>query len=139
MAELPSGLSKDQKNLYLFMRAATWPDTIKHEWLKDSDTPPANITTNVNIGFTDTAGHGYWHFIDVAFASDNSTLPPTPVPNAVTQIAALRAAIASKEPNLLKSYDLVGWSTWSATFIDLCMARPATMQIERPGREPGGY
>lgn len=107
VAELPSGLSKDQKNLYLFMRAATWADTIKHEWLKDSDTPPANITTDVNIGYTDTASHGYWHFIDVAFASDNSTPPPTPVPNVVTQIAALRAAIASKEPNLLKSYDLV--------------------------------
>lgn len=107
VAELPAGLSKDQKNLYLFMRAATWSDTIKHEWLKDSDTPPANITTDVNIGYTDTASHGYWHFIDAAFASDNSTLPPTPVPNVATQIAALRAAIASKEPNLLKSYDLV--------------------------------
>src|SRR5271156_5461599 len=26
VADLPAGLSQDQQNLYLFMRAATWPD-----------------------------------------------------------------------------------------------------------------
>ena len=140
VAELPSGLSKDQKNLYLFMRAATWADTIKHEWLKDSDTPPANITTDVNIGYTDTASHGYWHFIDVAFASDNSTPPPTPVPNVVTQIAALRAAIASKEPNLLKSYDLV-WLEQSDRRHSSASARhgPLLCKSKRPGRQPGTH
>jgi hypothetical protein len=107
VADLPAGLSQDQQNLYLFMRAATWPDSIKHAGLKDSDTPPPNTTTDVNIGFTDTASHGYWHFVDAAFASDRSKLPPTPVPNAVTQIAALRTAIASTEPDLLKSYDVI--------------------------------
>lgn len=40
VADLPAGLSQDQQNFYLFMRAATWPDTIKHEWLRDSDIPP---------------------------------------------------------------------------------------------------
>ena len=40
VAALPSGLTPAQKNLYLFMRAATWADSIKHEWLTDSDTPP---------------------------------------------------------------------------------------------------
>jgi S1/P1 Nuclease len=107
VAALPAGLSQDQQQLYLFMRAATWADSIKHEWLMDSDTPPARLKTEVNIGFTDTASHGYWHFIDAAFASDDSTPPPTPVPNVATQIVALRAAIASSEPDLLKSYDLV--------------------------------
>src|SRR5450631_3704335 len=42
VVNLPGGLSQDQQNLYLFMRAATWADTIKHEWLMDSDTPPPN-------------------------------------------------------------------------------------------------
>ncbi|MGD0095940.1 MAG: S1/P1 nuclease [Terracidiphilus sp.] len=107
VAELPAGLSQDDQNLYLFMRAATWPDTIKHEWLKDSDTPPPGITTDVNIGFTDTASHGYWHFIDIGFASDNSMAPPTPVPNAATEIVAMRGFIASNEDDLLKSYDLI--------------------------------
>ena len=107
VADLPAGLSQDDQNLYLFMRAATWPDTIKHQWLKDSDTPPKGRTTEVNIGFTDTESHGYWHFIDSAFASDGSTAPPTPVPNAATQIVALRQFISSNEDDLLKSYDLV--------------------------------
>ena len=76
MTDLPAGLSQDQKNLYLFMRAATWPDTIKHQWLKDSDTPPANSgPTDTIIGFTDTASHGYWHFVDAGFASDKSKVP----------------------------------------------------------------
>lgn len=107
VAELPAGLSQDDQNLYLFMRAATWADTIKHQWLVDSDRPPKGVTTDVNIGFTDTRSHGYWHFIDTGFASDKSTVPPTPAPNAVTEIVALRQFIASNEADLLKSYDLI--------------------------------
>jgi hypothetical protein len=107
ISELPAGLSQDDQNLYLFMRAATWADSIKHQWLIDSDTAPKGMTTDVNSGFTDTKSHGYWHFVDAGFASDNSTVPPTPVPNAATQIVALRQFIASDEGDLLKSYDLV--------------------------------
>jgi hypothetical protein len=107
VADLPAGLSQGQQNLYLFMRAATWPDSIKHVGLHDSDTPPAHLTTEVNIGFTDKASHGYWHFVDAAFASDKESVPATPVPNAATQIVALRQDIASTESDLLKSYDLV--------------------------------
>jgi hypothetical protein len=107
VADLPAGLSQDDQNLYLFMRAATWPDTIKHQWLSDSDTPPAGMTTDVNIGFTDTKSHGYWHFIDTGFPSDTSTVPPTPFPNAATEIVALRGFIASNEDDVLKAYDLV--------------------------------
>jgi hypothetical protein len=105
--DLPAGLTDDEKNLYLFMRAATWADTIKHQWLKDSDIPPANRPVEVNIGYTDTESHGYWHFIDTGFASDNTTVPATPVPNVATQIVALRQDIASDEDDLLKSYDMV--------------------------------
>ena len=107
VAALPAGLSQDQQNLYIFMRAATWPDSIKHEWLHDSDTPPAHLKKDVNIGFTDTASHGYWHFVDAGFASDKTKVPATPVPNAATQIAALRDAIASNEGDALESYDLM--------------------------------
>jgi hypothetical protein len=105
--DLPSGLSTDDQNLYLFMRAATWPDSIKHVGFKDSDDPPKGVTDDVNIGFTDTASHGYWHFVDAGFASDNSQVPPTPVPDAITQIVAFRTAIASNEDDTLKSYDLI--------------------------------
>jgi hypothetical protein len=108
--DLPAGLSQDDRNLYLFMRAATWPDTIKHQWLRDSDNPPAgNKSSEPAIGYTDTASHGYWHFVDAGFASDGSKVPDTPTPNAATQIAALRTAIASTDASLdlLKSYELV--------------------------------
>ncbi len=104
---MPAGLSPDDQDLYLFMVAATWPDSIKHKWLHDSDVPPAGISTDVHIGYADTASHGYWHFIDTAFASDKSTVPGTPVPNAATQIVALRIFLASDEDDSLKSYDLV--------------------------------
>jgi hypothetical protein len=105
--DLPPGLTVDQKNLYLFMRAATWADSIKHKWLKDSDTPPADRAVEVNIGFTDQESHGYWHFIDTGFTSDHSTVPATPVPNVTTQVAALRLAVASGENEVLEAYDLV--------------------------------
>ena len=107
LADLPAGLSQDDQNLYLFMRAATWPDSVKHQWLHDSDTPPKGRTVEVNIGFTDTSSHGYWHFIDSGISTDGSKVPPAPAPNVVTQIAALRQLIASDEADLLKAYDLV--------------------------------
>lgn len=107
VSDLPSGLSQDQQSLYLFMRAATWPDTIKHVGFTDSDTPPAGVTNDVNIGFTDTMSHGYWHFIDTGFSSDSSSVPATPAPNVVTQIDAFRLAIGSDESDDLKSYDLL--------------------------------
>jgi len=81
---LPPGLSKDKRDLFLFMRAATWADTIKHVGFTDSDVPPAGVTSDVNIGFTDKASHGYWHFVDKGFASDSSTVAHTPAPNAAT-------------------------------------------------------
>ncbi len=105
--DLPAGLSTSSQNLYLFMRAATWADSIKHVGFTDSDTPPAGVTDDVNIGFTDTKSHGYWHFIDTGFASDTSTVPTTPSPNVVTQIVAFRTAIGSTEDDTLKAYDLV--------------------------------
>jgi hypothetical protein len=107
VTDLPAGLSQDQQNLYLFMRAATWADSIKHQWLHDTDVAPAGKTVDVHIGFTDTASHGYWHFVDHSFASDTSSVPATPVLNAASQIAALRQFLASNEPDLLKAYDLI--------------------------------
>jgi S1/P1 Nuclease len=107
VADLPAGLSKDQQNQFLFMRAATWADSIKHQFLKDSDTPPPGLASEKPVGYADTASHGYWHFVDHGFASDTSTVPATPTPNAATQIAVLRAGIASSGPDTLKSYELV--------------------------------
>ncbi len=91
------------------MRAATWADSIKHHGLIDSDTVPSGTTVanEVHIGFDDQHSHGYWHFIDAGFASDDTTVPSTPAPNVASQIAALRTDIASNEGDVLKAYDLV--------------------------------
>ena len=81
---------------FLFMRAATWPDAIKHVGFTDSDDPPVGgPTTEKPIGFSDTASHGYWHFVDTGLTSDKSTVLPTPAPNAAVQIVELRKDLAS--------------------------------------------
>ncbi len=138
LIDLPPGLSQDDRNLYIFMRAATWPDAIKHQWLHDSDTPPANsAAADPIIGYADPASHGYWHFIDIAFASDKSKLPASPVPNVTTQIAALRTAISSADPSvdLLKSYELV----WLEHLVgDLHQPLHGTVRINKDTGDRGG-
>jgi len=133
---MPAGLTEDQQHMYIFMRAATWPDSIKHKFLHDSDTPPANQSVAAsNIGFTDPDSHGYWHFINTAFGTPASPrsappsvpkncwkkepgqqpAPPTPVkalpaaptPNVATEITLLSTALASSEASPLKSYDMI--------------------------------
>jgi hypothetical protein len=133
---LPDGLTTDQQHMYIFMRAATWPDSIKHVGLHDSDTPPGNKTEAIsNLGFTDPDSHGYWHFVDTPFgpaATPDSTpplvpkscwirrkgqapVPPTPVqsipkvpvPDAATEITLLSGFLASDESSSLKAYDMI--------------------------------
>ncbi|HEY0407402.1 MAG TPA: S1/P1 nuclease [Pyrinomonadaceae bacterium] len=110
---IPAGTAPDKKRMMLFMIAATWADQIKGDGEHQSDgphdgnRPPDDGTAARNIGYTDTAMHKYWHFIDRPFSLDGTPTPPAPVPNAMTQIAAFRSVLASNSPDLLKSYDLV--------------------------------
>ena len=133
--DLPAGLTPAQKNLYLFMRASTWADTIKHQWLTDSDKPPPHVTVDSNIGYTDTFSHGYWHFVDLPFTADGSKLPAVPAPNAATQIPALRTFIASSENDTLKSYDLI----WLEHIVgDIHQPLHATTRILKGGSDLNG-
>ncbi|HCX30398.1 MAG TPA: S1/P1 nuclease [Blastocatellia bacterium] len=110
---IPHGTSAAKKRMMLFMIAATWPDQIKHDGVhqadgpENGDRPPTDGTAAQNIGYSDTAMHKYWHFIDQPFSPDSTPLQNPPVPNAATQIAAFRAVLASNSPDPLKSYDLV--------------------------------
>ena len=122
----------DKMKMYIFMRAATWSDSIKHKFLKDSDDPSTDPDPASNIGFDDKYSHGYWHFMDKAFGTDSAhasapevpkscwigktdkvpptplaKIPATPEPNVATQIVALRTALASPESDDLKAYDLL--------------------------------
>ena len=104
---LPKGISPDDQNLYLFMRAATWADAIKHIGFQDSDNPPTGVAVEKPMGFPDQKSHGYWHFVDKGFTSDGSTVLATPTPNAAVQIQELRKDLAAEANANLKAYELV--------------------------------
>jgi hypothetical protein len=106
-SELPSGLSADDQNMFLFMRAATWADSIKHVGLKDSDDPPVGVSVDKPQGFSDPASHGYWHFVDRGLTTDKSKPPATPVPDAAVQIVELRKDLASETDPKMRAYELV--------------------------------
>jgi S1/P1 Nuclease len=110
---IPAGASADERDLMLFMIAATWPDEIKSDQRYKNDgpaggnVPPAGPTASQNKGYTDHNRHKYWHFVDTPFSQPPSQLEPAPAPNAATQIVMFRTALGSKKSDSLKSYDLV--------------------------------
>jgi hypothetical protein len=104
------GASPGDQQMYVFMMAATWPDEIKANgsgYKLDGDSPPHTPEASANIGYTDLEMHKYWHFVNMPFSTDGTALPAVPAPNAQTEISLLRKALASDEPDALKSYDLV--------------------------------
>jgi S1/P1 nuclease len=114
LQRIPSGTSASRRRLMLFMIAATWPDEIKGlpGYIEDGapgsggNRPPNDGTADRNIGYSDMSMHKYWHFVDLPFSTDGTTLEDPPVPNAETMIAAFRVVLASNSPDALKSYDL---------------------------------
>ncbi|HEX7956150.1 MAG TPA: S1/P1 nuclease, partial [Pyrinomonadaceae bacterium] len=112
-ALLPRRTSAADRRMMLFMIAATWADQIKGDARYHSDgthggnVPPDDASATRNTGYDDFARHKYWHFVDLPFSPDGTPTQPPPVPNALTQIDAFRAVLASNRPDELKSYDLV--------------------------------
>lgn len=111
---IPRGTPAAARPKLLFMIAATWADQIKDpdtghvaDGTDDGNRPPNDGTAARNTGYTDTAMHKYWHFIDLPFTQDGTPTQAPPVPNALTQIDALRAVLSSDSTALLKSYDMV--------------------------------
>jgi len=109
--QIPPGTSPEDRDMMIFMIAATWADDTKGDprYSDDGADPntPDGATSSQNIGYGDLFRHRYWHFVDTPFSPDHTPLPAIPVPNAQTQIIAFRAVLASSRPNDLKSYDLV--------------------------------
>ncbi|HEY1423847.1 MAG TPA: S1/P1 nuclease [Candidatus Acidoferrum sp.] len=106
------GASDDDKNLMLFMIAATWADQIKRDptYIKDGsqagNRPDGSPDPGKNTGYDDLLMHKYWHFIDTPFTTDGTALPAIPTPNAQERIALFRQVLASGSDDGLKSYDL---------------------------------
>jgi hypothetical protein len=96
-----------------FLRASRWPDDIKRDPAYEQDgseggNRPSGREAVRNIGYADKLMHKYWHFVDLPFSADNTTLVDPPTPNAKTQIALFRQILKSAtSSDELKSYDLV--------------------------------
>jgi len=106
---IKAGTSDADRDMYVFLMAATWPDEIKAmgSHYVGNDTPPRAEVTTLNTGYTDLRAHKYWHFVNTPFSADGTALPAVSSPTATQKIALFRAALASKEPDPIKSYDLV--------------------------------
>jgi hypothetical protein len=102
------GIADADRDRFAFVHASTWADDIKGEagYTDSGDTPTSHNAAR-NIGYSDKLRHKYWHFIDLPFSPDGTAVrPPDPV-NAMTQIKALTATLASSASDDVKSYDLV--------------------------------
>jgi hypothetical protein len=113
LTSVPASATAEEKNMIVFMLAATWPDVIKGDRLFSSDGSngghkPEGPNAARNIGYEDHLLHKYWHFVDYPFTSDGSALPAVPSPNAETEIAEFSKSLSSSKSDAIKSYDL----TW---------------------------
>lgn len=111
--KIPPGTSESTRRGMLFMIAATWADQIKGDGQHrpdgpdNGDQPPTDGTAARITGYSDMALHKYWHFIDLPFSPDGTPLHSPAIPNAGTQIPALRVVLGSTSSDPLKSYALV--------------------------------
>jgi len=111
-AMIPQGVSTADRNLAIFMIAATWPDQIKSDdTFRDDGTRDGNVaggaSSSQNIGFSDKLRHKYWHFVDIPFAASPSLpLPGVVTPNAQERIKLFLSVLKSTANDSLKSYDL---------------------------------
>jgi len=104
-------VAQQDRDVVAFLKAATWPDAIKHEggYVNDGERPDSP-DANRNIGYEDLDEHRYWHFVDVPFSPDGAALPDIPAPNAAVRIEDFRRVLADREvPAGIRSYDL----TWT--------------------------
>ena len=111
MMMIPEDASPSDKQMMVFLIAATWPDGIKGEYQYSDDgtnsgNTPDGAPSSQNTGYRDLLRHKYWHFVDTPFTSDGSALPAIPTPNAQERIALFRGVLASTGDDKLKSYDL---------------------------------
>jgi hypothetical protein len=89
-----------------FMRAATWPDSIRGSYIDDGYDPVEPIASQ-NLGYSDRYVHRYWHYRDTGFSPDGTPVQQTPDVNAVSRIKLFATTLAdSSASDDVKSYDL---------------------------------
>ena len=109
LSYIPAGTSDADRDMYVFMMAATWPDEIKAmgSHYVGTDTAPHAELASLNNGYTDHNAHKYWHFMNTPLGDTAAAAAPSSAPNVIAKIAAFRAALATNIPDPIKSYDLV--------------------------------
>lgn len=109
LSSIPAGTTEADRDMYVFMIAATWPDQIKarNSGYVGTDTPPRNEPADMNDGYGAKQAHKYWHYVNMPLGSDHGDGVPLQEPDIVEKIGVLKAALATGEPDALKSYDLV--------------------------------
>jgi hypothetical protein len=125
--------------MYVFMMAATWPDEIKAHTsgYTGNDNAPAGELPTLNDGYTDMHAYKYWHYVDKPLRADHADLPPLQVPMITQKIGVLRAALASNEPDPLKSYDLV-WLEHLVGDVHQPLHASTRVSAEDPNGDAGG-
>ncbi|WP_275552139.1 S1/P1 nuclease [Bradyrhizobium sp. MOS001] len=134
----------EKRDQIAFVRAATWPDFIRGADGYSSDgsdggnRPPPGPEAGQNNGYSDHLMHKYWHFIDKPFSTDGSALEQPASPNAQTQIALFRKALASSTASDdIKSYDQPGCYISSATSTSRCTQRRGSPRVSRTAMRVG--
>jgi hypothetical protein len=106
------GVVQGDKGLVAFMKAATWPDCIRHDCPGYEDRggsiPPDEPESAQNIGYADKLMHKYWHFVDLPYSPRHLPVLQPKEPNAKTQIVAFMQRIGDSDAtDDIKSYDVV--------------------------------
>lgn len=109
LSYIPADASTTDRDLYVFMMAATWPDEIKamgSHYVGNND-PPSLETADLNVGYEDHGAHKYWHYVNIRLGGTGADSGPPAGPNVVHKISVFRTALAGDIPDGVKSYDLV--------------------------------
>lgn len=79
-----------------FINASAWADDVKGDPRFYDDTRAGAKATVTLAGFPDMKRHTNWHYINVAFSPDGMAVPKPPVPNGLTQLPLMTAALGGE-------------------------------------------
>lgn len=106
-ADWTKGVPSEDQARVAFMKAATWPDQIRHApGYKTDSISQSGAAASRNEGYADHLVHPYWHYRDEPLSAEGTPGEPPASPNASTQIEAFAAALGSGASDDVKSYDL---------------------------------
>ncbi len=92
---------------YAFVHAASWPDELRGDERFYDESRPDSKTTPLLPGFPDMGRHMTWHYFDIPFSDDGSSVEQQPPPHILSELTRLIAEESDKPTAAQASYDLV--------------------------------